>query len=266
MSDLPFGSAADPDASPTRRCSASCSASWRPRPGPVNWELARQIGIANALEGRDDPEPTGRRPQEFEEAVRVAELHVARFTGLEAPDRRRRGQGRPPRRVGERQHREPARAARARRAEDRRGDGRGDPRGARGRAAARDAGHRRDAGAALAAAAGRPGRAACSASSASTCSVSTTSRSRARGPGACCSSCRTSRRSRSDWSLDPTDFRTCVALHEVTHRFEFARPWARERFAELLDDFLSTLKIDVDGMQARLSLARRGRPRGAAGR
>ena len=34
-----------------------------------------------------------------------------------------------------------------------------------------------------------------------------------------------------DWSLDPTDFRTFVAIHEVTHRFEFARPWARERFA-----------------------------------
>ena len=32
-----------------------------------------------------------------------------------------------------------------------------------------------------------------------------------------------------DWSLDPTDFRTFIAMHEVTHRFEFARPWARER-------------------------------------
>ena len=38
----------------------------------------------------------------------------------------------------------------------------------------------------------------------------------------------------------------------MTHRFEFARPWARERFAELLDDFLSTLTIDVEGMQAKL--------------
>ena len=56
-----------------------------------------------------------------------------------------------------------------------------------------------------------------------------------------------------DWSLDPTEFRTWVALHEVTHRFEFARPWARERFRELLDDFLSTLTIDVEGMQAQLA-------------
>ena len=56
-----------------------------------------------------------------------------------------------------------------------------------------------------------------------------------------------------DWSLDPTDFRTFVAIHEVTHRFEFARLWARERFAELLHDFLSTLKIDAATMQERLA-------------
>jgi putative hydrolase len=55
-----------------------------------------------------------------------------------------------------------------------------------------------------------------------------------------------------DWSLDPREFRTFVALHEVTHRFEFAQGWARERFQELLDDYLSTLKLDVEGMQARL--------------
>ena len=44
-----------------------------------------------------------------------------------------------------------------------------------------------------------------------------------------------------------------MALHEVTHRFEFAQGWARARFQELLDDYLSTLKLDVEGMQARLA-------------
>jgi putative hydrolase len=39
----------------------------------------------------------------------------------------------------------------------------------------------------------------------------------------------------------------------VTHRFEFAQPWARGRFSALLEDFLSTLRIDLEGMQARLS-------------
>jgi coenzyme F420 biosynthesis associated uncharacterized protein len=61
------------------------------------------------------------------------------------------------------------------------------------------------------------------------------------------------RRFEADWSLEATDFRTFVAIHEVTHRFEFAQPWARERFAELLDDFLSTLRIDLGDMQARLA-------------
>ncbi|MBI2238895.1 MAG: zinc-dependent metalloprotease, partial [Actinobacteria bacterium] len=55
-----------------------------------------------------------------------------------------------------------------------------------------------------------------------------------------------------DWSLSPTDFREWVALHEVTHRFEFARPWAREHFRTLLEDFLSTLELDVVGLQRRL--------------
>jgi putative hydrolase len=49
------------------------------------------------------------------------------------------------------------------------------------------------------------------------------------------------------------EFRTFVALHEVTHRFEFARPWARERFVELVDDFLSTLEIDVSDVQQRFA-------------
>jgi putative hydrolase len=55
-----------------------------------------------------------------------------------------------------------------------------------------------------------------------------------------------------DWSLEPTEFRTWVAIHEVTHRFEFARPWALPRFRELLEDFLSTLELDVSALQARL--------------
>ena len=56
-----------------------------------------------------------------------------------------------------------------------------------------------------------------------------------------------------DWSLDATDFRTWIAIHEVTHRFEFAKPWALPRFRELVDDFLSTLRVDVEGLQSRLA-------------
>jgi coenzyme F420 biosynthesis associated uncharacterized protein len=56
-----------------------------------------------------------------------------------------------------------------------------------------------------------------------------------------------------DWSLDATEFRTLVALHEVTHRLEFAAPWTRPHFGHLVDDFLSTLTIDVEAIQERLA-------------
>ena len=73
------------------------------------------------------------------------------------------------------------------------------------------------------------------------------------GPGSSCSSFPTSRRSSGTGRSTRGEFRTYVALHEVTHRFEFAQPWARARFRELVDDFLSTLTIDVEGMQSRLA-------------
>ena len=53
--------------------------------GPINWELARQVGVASAVEAGEDREPTDDERSGFTEAVRVAELHVARFTGLDAP-------------------------------------------------------------------------------------------------------------------------------------------------------------------------------------
>jgi uncharacterized protein (DUF2342 family) len=56
-----------------------------------------------------------------------------------------------------------------------------------------------------------------------------------------------------DWSLDPVEFRTSVALHEVTHRVEFARAWMPARFRNLVDDFLSTVTIDVSAIQERFA-------------
>ena len=53
--------------------------------GPVNWELARQVGIATASSSGEDPAPDPDDLRGFEEAVRVAELQVAGFTGLEPP-------------------------------------------------------------------------------------------------------------------------------------------------------------------------------------
>src|SRR5881296_1865140 len=50
--------------------------------GPVNWELARQVGIAMASWGTDDPPPAEEDRRNLVEVVRVAELAVADFTGL----------------------------------------------------------------------------------------------------------------------------------------------------------------------------------------
>src|SRR5437867_4007809 len=79
--DLPF----DPDAFADTPLFRELQRVLTSSSGPVNWELARQIGIATAQEGLPDPAPTDEDRRALEEAVRVAELHVARLTGLTAP-------------------------------------------------------------------------------------------------------------------------------------------------------------------------------------
>ena len=56
-----------------------------------------------------------------------------------------------------------------------------------------------------------------------------------------------------DWSLDPREFRTFVSLHQVAHRLQFARPWLPAHAATVIDDFLSTMMIDVDAIQERFA-------------
>src|SRR4029078_13328131 len=53
--------------------------------GPINWELARQVGGATALAEGPDPETNDEDRRMLDEVVRVAELQVAGFTGLELP-------------------------------------------------------------------------------------------------------------------------------------------------------------------------------------
>ena len=53
--------------------------------GPINWELARQVGIAAATWGGDQPAPTPEDERGFAETVRAAELAVAAFTGMPQP-------------------------------------------------------------------------------------------------------------------------------------------------------------------------------------
>jgi len=220
--------------------------------GPVNWELARQIGIASAQEGREDPAPTDADRTTFQEAARVAELHVGRFTGLDAPT-------------------DVAEVRPVRRAEWVNANTESlksllDP-AAQKIAAAMGEASREAMGAEL-----PPEMQAVSGLFEQLsplllgAQVGTVlgflgqhvlgqydiavPRS---GPATLLFVVPNIAQFEKDWSLDATDFRTYVAIHEVTHRFEFARPWARERFDQILQDFLSTLKIDAGAMQERLA-------------
>jgi coenzyme F420 biosynthesis associated uncharacterized protein len=63
-----------------------------------------------------------------------------------------------------------------------------------------------------------------------------------------------------EWSLDPVDFRGWVALHEVTHRFEFARPWVREHFLSLVRDLVEHAELDLSALEQRLEGIDLGNP------
>jgi putative hydrolase len=215
--------------------------------GPVNWELARQVAVASAVEAGEDRGPTDEDRSSFTEAVRVAELHVARFTGLEAPadlvDVRvlRRAEWVNESAEGLRSLLEPA-AQRIGEAIDRatREQLPADMQqmaGLMGQISPLLMGTQ--VGQVLGSLAqqvlGQYDVAVPRAGSTSVAFVAPNVAAFER-----------------DWSLDRREFRTWVAVHEVTHRFEFARPWAAPRLRTLLDDFLSTLTIDLEGMQARL--------------
>lgn len=216
--------------------------------GPINWELARQVGIANAVEGGDDVAPTQEDLNGFEDAARVAELQVAKFTGLEPPHdvaqvrAIRRAEWVTANSESLRSLLEPA-AARISEA-------------MQGATPAQLPPEAQAMGAFMSQLSpllmgtqvgtvlgflaqhvlGQYDVAVPRAGSTTVLFVV---------PNIAAFE--------QDWSLDRTDFRTWVALHEITHRFEFAQPWAGAHLPALLDDYLSTLQIDVEGMQARLS-------------
>ena len=216
--------------------------------GPVNWELARQVGVASAVEAGEDAEPTEADHHAFEEAVRVAELHVARFTGLEPPV-------------------DVARVRVVRRAEWVNASAESlrtilEP-AAQRLTGAMERAAREQMPPEMQAMAGFMGQLSPLLMGTQVGQVLGFLAQRVLGqydvavprggPGSLLFVAPNVAAFEKDWSLDATDFRTSVALHEVTHRFEFARSWAGDRFRELVDDFWSTLRIDLEGMQAKLS-------------
>jgi len=218
--------------------------------GPVNWELARQVGIAAASWGAEDPAPDAEDQRAFEEAVRVAELQVAGFSGLEPPsdiprvEAVRRSQWVQMNLDGLRAVLEPSAAkigeavARAQREAM--------PEGAQAQGMTQLLGQLSPLllGAQVGSALGALGQ--------QVLGQYDIALPRPDGAGSLLFVVPNIVEFEKDWSLDPTEFRTYVAIHEVTHRFEFARPWALARFRELLDDYTSTLRLDVEGLQQRL--------------
>ena len=249
MSDEGFPFGMDPDAlrdaplfRELQRVMASSS-------GPVNWELARQVAVATAVEAGADPEPTEEDREILEQAVRVAELQVAGSTGLEPPGdvvevrAVRRAQWVTANAEGLRGLLEPAARrmgeALTRAMQEQMPTEIG-PMGA----LVTQLGpllQGTQVGQVLGFLAQR------------VLGQYDVAVPRGEGSGALLFVVPNLAGFERNWSLDRTEFRTYVALHEVTHRFEFARPWARPRFVGLVDDFLSTLTIDVDRIQERLS-------------
>ena len=218
--------------------------------GPVNWELARQVGIASASWSAEDPAPTLEDQRAFEEAVRVAELRVAEFTGLEPPsdvarvETVRRSRWVEANIEGLRALLEPAAAkigdavVRAQREAL--------PEAEEARGMTQLVGQLSPLllGAQVGTVLGTLGQ--------HVLGQYDIALPRAGGSGTLLFVIPNIAAFEKDWSLDSTEFRTWVAIHEVTHRFEFARSWTLPRFRELLDDYTSTLRLDVDGLQSRL--------------
>jgi putative hydrolase len=55
------------------------------------------------------------------------------------------------------------------------------------------------------------------------------------------------------WSLDPREFRTYVAVHQVVHRLQFAQPWIAAHTTATIDDFLGSMTIDVEEIRSRFA-------------
>jgi coenzyme F420 biosynthesis associated uncharacterized protein len=216
--------------------------------GAVNWELARQVGIASALLGAEDRLPSEEDRRGFEEAARVAELQVAGFTGLEPPgdvaivEAIRRAQWVQSSIESLRGFLEPAAA----RLSDAIGKAQQEAAPPEAAAFAKQlVGQLAPLllGAQIGSVLGYLGQHVLGQYDVAVPRP---------GPPKLLFVVPNIAVFEHEWSLAPTDFRAWVALHEVTHRFEFARPWAAERFGSLLEDFVSTLQVDVAGLQDRL--------------
>ena len=217
--------------------------------GPVNWELARQVGVATAAEAGPDAAATDDDREGIEAAVRLAELQVSATTGLESPARL-------------------ATVRAVRRAEwvaDQIGALRGlvEPAATRmGEALSRAMTEQLPDGAPAGiggilsqvgpllqgSQAGQVlGDLATRAFAGHDVAVPRTEEDDLVFVIANLAAFER------DWSLDAAELRTAVALREVVFRATFSRPWVRPHAIALVDDFLATMRIDVAGLMEKFS-------------
>jgi coenzyme F420 biosynthesis associated uncharacterized protein len=227
--------------------------------GPVNWEMARQIGIAMASWGQEDPAPTEEDRRLLADTVRAAELAVADFTGLPAPtdlaevQAFRRSQWVEANARGLRELLEPL-AAKVGKAI---GEAQGElsiPADAQGSANLMEVVMRQMMplllGAQVGAVLGYLGQHV----------LGQYDLAVPRPGGSLYFVIPNIARFEKEWSLNPVDFRGWVALHEVTHRFEFARPWVREHFLSLVRDLVEHAELDLSALEQRLEGLDLGNP------
>jgi putative hydrolase len=234
--------------------------------GPVQWELARQLAVAGAAEAGSDPEPNASARAGLEDALRVAELQVVDFTGLEpATDLLRVALARRADWIaGAIEAYRPLVESAATRLQD-----------ALGRAMVEQLPTEADAENPLAALGlGSPqdlirqlgpllqatqigqvfGFLAARVLGTYDVGIPYT----VSGPiGFVLTNIE---RVEADWSLDPREFRTFVALHQVVHRLQSERSWLPAYAVRTVDDFLSTMTIDVEGIQQRFASLAPGDP------
>jgi coenzyme F420 biosynthesis associated uncharacterized protein len=227
--------------------------------GPVNWELARQIGIAMATWGEEDPAPTEQDRRLLADTVRAAELAVADFTGLAVPgdladvQAFRRSQWVEANARGLRDLIEPLASKLATAI----GEAQGElpiPAEAEASPNLMEMMSRQMMplllGAQVGAVLGYLGQRVLGQYDLAVPHPS----------GSLYFVVPNIARFEREWSLRPVEFRAWVALHEVTHRFEFARPWVRQHFLSLVRDLIEHAELDLSGLEQRMEGLDLGNP------
>jgi len=229
--------------------------------GPVNWELARQVGIATAAWGAEDPAPTEAEARSLADTVRAAELAVADHTGLSAPTdvaevrAVRRAQWVEANVRSLKEMLDPVAAKLGSVFDPAALEGLGGTLPGMGDVGSDAAGQapemmgmlmQRMAPLLLGAQVGTV------LGYLSQQVLGQFDLAVPRDAGVLLFVVPNIARFESEWSLSPVEFRAYVALHEVTHRFEFARPWVRPHFLSLVRDLVEHAEIDLSGLQQRM--------------